>query len=79
MNPCFVTQPNIRLRKIDEAIVSDWAAGREFRMYRAARMITTEQSAQLLAAGFTHIAVIWQREDLSATSTLIDIAHHMRK
>ena len=77
MSYLYVTQPGTRLRTAPAEIIHDWSIGLEFRVYRFANKVTKAASHHLIAAGFTHVRVVWQRPDLSVTSTDIDISQYI--
>lgn len=78
-NPCWVTQPDGRKETTREAIEADWAAGKLFRVYQFATTVSVGHSANLLHAGFTHLRVVFQREDLSVDALDIDLNKFVSK
>lgn len=72
MNPCFVTQHH-RSSQDPKEIEHDWHAGKEFRVYHFANIITINNSLQLRMASFTHVRVVYLDLDLQARALDIEL------
>lgn len=74
-NYCFVTQIGEQ-RQRPQDIMEAWADGNEFRVYQFATIITVNDTTRLRMAGFTHVRVVYQRDDLSVSAVDIDLKRY---
>lgn len=77
-NPCWVTQTDGRDAETREAIEADFAAGKPFRVYQYATIVTVGHAQRLMMSGFTHLRVVFQRKDLSVSALDIDLKKFVR-
>lgn len=73
MNPCFLTPRGAKTYESVDEVRAAWNDGAEFRVYIFAHIITIADTNRLLASGFTHAKIVWQRKDLRVMNVEIEL------
>lgn len=63
MNPCFLTPRGLKTYETVDEVRAAWNDGAEFRIYVYATLITRADTNRLLRSKFTHVRIVWQRQD----------------
>ena len=63
MNPCYVSPRGAKTYETVDEVRAAWTDGAEFRIYQYAHIISVTDTNRLLRAKFTHVRIVWQRQD----------------